>query len=263
MLRQKSYIEIENLVKEKDWKSYDLSFLNRPSFGRWSMEEDICRFIGRVCETLRPRRVLEFGTGLSTLILAHEVSKRNIEKVWSIDHIRDFAGYPKDILARRGQGDLVDFRCFPIRLTSLAGKLLQFYSIPKGFFKETGPLDLVIVDGPPYYYNGREAALYTVYPHLSPRGLLLLDDAERKHREQLYLKNWKKYFGANIENALYLKEFKKGLACTWPTGQKEPFSEFGLLERMRALWVTLKYECLNRGRRSCRLLTGRDKEWIQ
>ncbi len=160
---------IEELVGKESLNTYDIGFLKESDFGGWGMEEDTCKFIGRLCETLRPRQVLEFGTGLSTIILANEVSRGNIEKVWSVDHLKDFPRH-----------------------------------------------------------------------HLSADGIVLLDNANRKNREQVYLQNWKRYFRENIDSILFLDEFKKGLACICPTGRNEPFSEFPLDSRLRDSWIGLK-----------------------
>lgn len=237
--------KVEKLASPEALKTYDLSFLEGAAFGGWSIEKDACRFIGKVCETLRPRRVLEFGTGLSTRVLAHEAAKGNVEKIWSVDHLADFPGHPRDMLAPGKGREQVNFRRFPIKLTFLAGKIFQFYSVPKDFFNETGELNLVIIDGPPYYYNSREAALYMVYPHLSDSSLVLLDDANRINREQLYLNNWKRYFGSNIESMLFLDDFKKGLACIWPTGLKKEISPLAFSERFKDSCDSLRCEGLS------------------
>lgn len=225
--------EIKEINKKEPLETYDISFLRSAEYGGWCMEKDTCQFIGRLCEKIKPQRVLEFGTGLSTLVLAHEAAKGNVGKIWSIDHLADFPGHPREILAQSNEKRLVDFCHFSLKLTYLGGKIFLFYAFPKDFFNEIGLLDLVIIDGPPYYYNGREAALYAVYPHLSPKGLILLDDAGRKKKEQVYLKNWKRYYGRNIDNVIFLDEFKKGLACIWLTDYKDPISTFTFGERLK------------------------------
>lgn len=230
---------IKDIVDKKLLETYDLSFLREKSFGGWSLDKDTCQFIGRVCERLRPRRVLEFGTGLSTLVLANEASKGNVGEIWSVDHLSDFEGHPRNMLSAKKQAGFVNFCRFPLKLTYLGGKIFFFYSVPRDFFRKKGPLDLVIIDGPPYYYNSREAALYAVYPHLSSSGLVILDDAKRKNREQAYLKNWKEYYRQNIDSTLFLDEFKSGLASIWLTEKKSPAFNAAFNRRMRDSWISL------------------------
>jgi hypothetical protein len=120
-----------------------------------------------------------------------------------------------------------------------AGKILQFYRLPRGFLRKVGTVDLLIVDGPPYYYHSREAALYLVYPSLSPRGVLLLDDVNRRNREQVYLENWKRHFRGNIEVVESIDGFNKGLACVRPTGAGERRQALPFFARARDSCVSV------------------------
>lgn len=241
---------IRDITRQDELRKYDLEFLNKPAFGGWRMEEDACRFIGRLCEELKPKRILEFGSGLSTLILAHEVSKGNIEKIYSVDHLKDFSGHPREIIKEKKAA--VEFRHFPIRLKSYEGKLFQFYSVPEDFLESIAPLDLVIIDGPPYYYNSREAALYAVYHYMSPKGMVLLDDANRHNRETLYLERWKTHFGGNIDVRIFRDEFKKGLASITMTNIKKPISRFSVKERSGEACKSIWCEILRIARRCLR-----------
>lgn len=215
-----------------DVKSYRLSYLENPGFGNWRLGEDTCRFLGSVCEAIKPRTVVEFGSGLSSLILAHEISKGNVGKVFSIDHLGDFPGHPRALLGDAVKQGVIEFHHCPIGPTTYGGKWFQFCVIPTAVLKELKDVDLVLIDGPPYYYESREAALYAVYPSLSPNALILLDDAARETREQVYLKNWSRYYGENIETALFVNQFKKGLGCAWKTGLENPVTPFPFGERL-------------------------------
>jgi len=237
--------EIIRLADKERLGKYSTDFLGGQEYGRWRIEKDFAQFIGLVCETLRPRKVLEFGTGLSTVVLAHEASKGNVGRILSVDHLEDFPGHPRNILKKEGMREAVDFFHFPIRLHYIAGKIFQFYSMPEGFLSGAGELDLVIVDGPPYYYNSREAALYFTFPYLSKDALVLLDDAKRADKEGRYINNWKAYFGEAMDSVTFQDQFKKGLACIWPTGRKENHSSFQFNERFKDSARTFKCEALS------------------
>ena len=213
-------------------RSYDLSYIDDPQFGRWRLGEDTCQFLGMICRALKPKVVVEFGSGLSSLILAHEIDQGNVGRVYSIDHLDDFPGHPKQILSNKVKNGSISFHHCPIGRAAYAGKGFQFCNIPNGFIDSIGPVDLVLIDGPPYYYESREAALYSVYPALSDHALILLDDAGRETREQVYLKNWARYYGDNINTALFLKEFEKGLGCVWRTGAQTAVQPFPAFERI-------------------------------
>lgn len=232
---------VQKLVDQSERGSYDIGYICDARFGGWRLQKDACQYIGRICETLRPRRVVEFGSGLSTLLLAHEIKRGNIEEVWSIDHLYDFPGHPRQRIQEVGLDKKVHFLHCPIRPSIFGGKLFNFFDIPKGLLEDIKPVDLVIIDGPPYYFESREAALYAVFAALSKRSLVLLDDAGRQNYEQVYLRNWQRYFGKNIETVIFEKEFKKGLACVWLTGTVVSLTPFPRTERaiasMRATWI--------------------------
>jgi predicted O-methyltransferase YrrM len=221
---------------------YDLGFLENADFGKWRIEKDLCQCIGTFCERLKPRRVLEFGSGLSTLVLAQEVSKGNIQEVISIDHLADFPGHPREVIVQKGLERVVRFYSFPVAVQWFAGKLLQFYAIPDDFYGKVGQIDLVIIDGPPYFYNGREAALYSVFPSLSLNAIVLLDDAKRKDKEQRYLANWKSYLDGQVEVENFLNEFKKGLGVVTVRHKGGKTVPFSYAERFSDSFRSLKLE---------------------
>lgn len=232
---------IREQIQNKAYWDYDLSFIENPGFGGWRLEEDTCKFIGKYCEIYKPEVVVEFGTGLSTLILAQEVLKGNVKTIWSIDHQKIFPGHPKAIVEQnKAMSSHVHFDWFPIKMKVYEGKVFQFYDIPDGFFKRMGHIDLVIIDGPPYYFDSREAALYAVYEQLSKKSLVLLDDANRKNREQKYIKQWKHHYGKNIQCEIFVDEFCKGLACLCLTGSKEKIKPFLYGERLSRLLFGIK-----------------------
>ena len=221
------------LVSSESLASYDISYLFNPEFGKWRLAEDACRFLGRICEVLKPRVVVEYGSGLSTLILLEEVRKGNVGEIRSVDHLETFPGHPSEAINDTEQSDApVQFFFRPIRPRWLAGKLFQFYKKSDDGWLGSLPVDLVIIDGPPYYFDSREAALYEIFDNHSPNALVILDDANRQNREQVYLANWKRYYEGAIKSDIFLEQFEKGLACVWKTGAVVPVKPFPVSERM-------------------------------
>ena len=249
LMRESLNLDLKTLTKREVLEKYDLGFLENPSFGGWSIERDLCQFIGKFCETYRPSRVLEFGTGLSTLILANEVSKQHVGEVFSIDHIKDFQNQTKTTLEKRFQNHLVHFHHFPLSLTYEGGKLFYFYKVSHDFLSKNGPFDLVLVDGPPGFYKSREAALYKIYPYLSREALIVLDDAKR-NLEQTCLENWKWYFGNSIQDVLQYPHFKKGLACVSFNSSLSRGRSFSLKERFHSSLKGIRFTLLRSLRRT-------------
>ena len=111
-----------------------------------------------------------------------------MHNVWTIDHFTDFPGHPQKTIEEKYPDQRIRFECFPTKRRYMAGKLFEFYSLPDSYFGKTQQIDLVFIDGPPFYYNhGREAALYWIYPYLSDNAVILMDDGERVQMEQRYL----------------------------------------------------------------------------
>ena len=233
---------MNQLIQPDSLNSYDLTYLENPKFKNWSIFKDTAQLIGRYCETVRPKNIVEFGTGLSTLIFAHEAFKGHVHNVWTIDHFTDFPGHPQKTIEEKYPDQRIRFECFPTKRRYMAGKLFEFYSLPDSYFEKTQHIDLVFIDGPPFYYNhGREAALYWIYPYLSDNAVILMDDGERIQMEQRYLKSWKSYFNGNIDCQLYVEEFGKGLCCAWKTGRNNPVHPFPFQERVRYSWKSLAF----------------------
>ena len=62
---------MNQLIQPDSLDSYDLTYLENPKFKNWSIFKDTAQLIGRYCETVRPKNIVEFGTGLSTLIFTY------------------------------------------------------------------------------------------------------------------------------------------------------------------------------------------------
>ena len=72
-----------------DYKSEDLSWIKPPpAEAGWTMAPDALRFLSSLVKHLQPRHVLEFGSGLSTRVLARACPRAAIS---SVDHDPEFA----------------------------------------------------------------------------------------------------------------------------------------------------------------------------
>lgn len=127
-------------------------------------------------EARRPRLVVEFGSGLSTLVLARALALHVPEaRLVSFDHDVGFAGITRRRLAALGLA--AEVRHAPLADASALGVEGQWYDhgpLPQG-------IELLLIDGPPAWLNegARAAAGPAAFPHLAPGGVVLLDDADR------------------------------------------------------------------------------------
>ncbi|HEX9665660.1 MAG TPA: hypothetical protein VGA95_03785 [Thermodesulfobacteriota bacterium] len=189
------------------WRS-ELSFLSD-----WPMAQDSLTFIINLIASLKPKHILEFGSGLSTHVMAEACRLLKLRcKITSIDHDPEFgADVAKRYLTMPEASNNINFLFAPLVARSFGGKYLPSYYIKQVHAQSIGAADLVLIDGPPIYLGGREGILYQAMGFATPGTIALLDDANR-NQEKHIISNWQDTLGNNIEINL-LAEFEKGLAA--------------------------------------------------
>jgi predicted O-methyltransferase YrrM len=213
--------------------------------GVWAMTEDACKFVGALVRRLKPHRVLEFGSGVSSTVIAAELKRVPGARLISIDHQGHFQAKARRRAEEHDVGDVIQFYRCPIRPAWYHGKLLFFYDIAPQIRAQLGMLDLVLVDGPPGCW-GREAAAYVVYPYLKPGALVLLDDANRTG-EQRDIGEWSKLYGPAVELAS-AGPFERGLGVLRKCESGSARRMFSSPDRRRAFFDTLYRVGMNRRR---------------
>lgn len=153
----------------------------------WAISPDTARLLAGLVLMRRPKHVLEFGAGASSLMLAHALTHvgggcltaveqspqwcaqqwREVERLSAVDTAM-IVGRPRLVIDRRGA-----YQGFPDAASSLADR---------------GPFDLVLIDAPQHYY-GRDGSLHIALQHLSPGALIVLDDATRAG-ERATIRRW-------------------------------------------------------------------------
>lgn len=174
-----------------------------PSRGGWALTEEACRFVGAFVQWWRPSRVLEFGSGFSTLVVAAELTHGKHGALDSIDNSVYWSAAAREMACER-----VEFHRFPLGLRSYRGFPCVFYRIPPAFYRLRAPYDLVIVDGP-HHDVGRDGALPESLVRLRTGGYVLLDDCHSGHMQRTLAK-WRTLFGPSITEAKVL-DIGKGL----------------------------------------------------
>ncbi len=189
----------------------DLSWLGQEA-GRdsWTLADDTLRFLTCLFDRLRPRRVLEFGSGVSTRVLAVACLRSDDDAtVVALENDPVFERRTTDALARDGGLDRARVELTPVVVRRWYEQNLPVYDLPEAVLEAPAP-QLVLVDGPPLPLGGRAGSLLQAVHLASPGTLVLLDDADRPS-EQSALALAEKVFGTCIEVSL-LGGFAKGLA---------------------------------------------------
>jgi hypothetical protein len=148
----------------------------------WSGDTKYLEAVWR--EALRARRVLECGSGLSTIIMGKIARETNAE-IWSLEHIPAWKDKVNGVLSRLG---------LPNRVVDAPMKsygAFDWYTLPANLPHD---FDLVICDGPPSATKGGRYGLVPVCADRIANSKILLDDAERPE-EQAVMLRWEKEFG--------------------------------------------------------------------
>ncbi|HWC12655.1 MAG TPA: hypothetical protein VG455_15710 [Acidimicrobiales bacterium] len=193
----------------------DLSWL-QPEAERhsWTLADDTLRFLTGVVAHLRPARVVEFGSGLSTRVLAAAAAASTkpgaSATVVALENDPLFARRTTAALAADGALGRARVELTHLVVRRWYGRNVPVYDLPKTVGEAPAP-QLVLVDGPPLPLGGRAGSLLQAV-HLAEAGsLVLLDDADRPS-EQAALAMAQKVFGSCIEISV-LDGFAKGLAA--------------------------------------------------
>ena len=158
-----------------------------PNLGSWKADTGLLNLVVDHIFEHRPERVVEFGCGASSLVIARALKLAGRGKLTSFDQHRGFA-----ISTSRWLRDLgleADIRHAP-----LAEAPEQW----PGYWYDTGPLapgiDLMLVDGPPWTMHPMtRAGAGSLFNLLSPGGTIILDDAARPG-ERLVARAWRRQF---------------------------------------------------------------------
>ena len=191
----------------KDFRDYDISKFSHP--GGWALHADSCKFLGTLIRKYHLKNILEFGSGFSSIIMAHEIKHSADHLLVSIDDSQYYSQLAQHSLAKHDLKANTKFYTLPIRPRIYHKKILLFYASPQRFWSNFSKFDLVLIDGPHHDF-GREASFYEAFYRLKIGGIAVIDDSNRRSMEMVYAKKWQQIFGNAIRMTL-LKDIGLGL----------------------------------------------------
>ena len=156
-----------------------------PNLGSWKADTFLLHRVADRILTAKPRLVVEFGSGASTLIAARALQINGGGRLISFDQHGDFVDATAAWLAEYGLS--AELRCVP-----LAPPPDGWH----GLWYDHGPLpddiDLMLIDGPCWTIHpfGRGAA-ETLFGQISVGGMVILDDGARPG-ERIVRKRWER-----------------------------------------------------------------------
>lgn len=169
--------------------------------GEWAMDPTSCRFLAAFTRALGARRVLEFGSGFSTLMMAREISVQEGNYLLSVDDSPRYTAQAREAFENSECPAKVEFRTAPLRPRFYGPRLLLSYDLPAGLLEALGPFDMVLIDAPHQDY-GRESVLYDAFRAVLPGGYLIMDDANSAGVEKEYVRAWTAAYGGALDPVL-------------------------------------------------------------
>lgn len=172
-----------------------------PHLGSWKADVGLLALVADYILTHRPKVVVEFGTGASTLIIAKALQMAGGGTFISIEQHQDFAEKTRLWLAEYGLE--ADLRAVPL-IPAPGGW--------PGLWYDHEPLpdaiDFMLIDGPPWTIHPfTRGAAATLFGRITPGGVVMLDDGARAG-ERVVARRWKRLW-PDFEFAL-LKSGTKG-----------------------------------------------------
>ncbi|MEN9559270.1 MAG: hypothetical protein RLZZ502_481 [Pseudomonadota bacterium] len=167
--------QLEHLIAL--YKDLDLPGSLPPTRG-WAGSPDFLRAVYEQVRTLKPDRVVECGSGVSTIVITRALEQNGKGHLWSLDHDAHFAALTAQRVEGFGLSHRVSMLIAPLHEVGIKGQSSPWYqhqALPEG------TLDLVVIDGPPITEDPRArfAGGPALISRLSAGGAMLLDDANR------------------------------------------------------------------------------------
>lgn len=156
-----------------------------PHLGSWKADVAFLELIVAAIAQLRPRQVVELGTGASTLVSAQALRRHGGGRLITVDQHQEFAGATAAWLAEHGLAP--EFRAAPLvpAPAPWPGHWYDLRALPER-------IDLLIIDGPPWTEHPLvRGAADSLFDRLAVGGIVLLDDALRPG-ERLVARRWRR-----------------------------------------------------------------------
>lgn len=187
--------------------------LHDHELGLWTISADVIEWLHRWILENRPNRVLEFSSGVSTLVIAHALQeihpRSSVPRITSLEQDRNEVRRTEQLLTSAGLSHLAEIHFAPIGSTPFADS--PCYDLSYNGLADrlsNRGCDLIVIDGPA---GSRRATLPMAQSLISRRACFLLDDALRDG-ELADLQAWSALPGIELDG---IRLLGKGIGCGW------------------------------------------------
>jgi predicted O-methyltransferase YrrM len=149
-----------------------------PSLVGWAATPRLAAELASIIFERRPARVVELGSGASTIVAGYALERNEHGSVVSIDHDAAFAAETSARLEAHALSRAV-VRHAALELQDVDGARRRWYA--RSALDDLRDIDLLVIDGPPGKLgrDARATAFSVLGPRLSPGATVLVDDAHR------------------------------------------------------------------------------------
>ena len=149
--------------------------------GGWAASPDFNLLLVQELLRVRPRTVLECGSGTSTVLMALAVRQYDLPtRIVSLEHLEQFRDFTKLALEDCGVPDLVDVRLAPLQPTSLVDHPSPWYD--EKALEDLDDVGLIVVDGPPELtgHHARFPVVPLLRDKFADQVSIVVDDLKRE-----------------------------------------------------------------------------------
>jgi predicted O-methyltransferase YrrM len=184
------------------------------TFDEWSLNHEAINLLRQRFLQIRPDSVLEFGSGVSTVVFSHLLRQQfadDATRLFSVEQSADFAGRTETLLARAGTRKTVQFEFPGMADDEFEGEVVSSYNLSDAvlgrIFSAIQP-SLIFIDGPFGTGPVRGTVLPRILPYLTRPTTVILDDALRDN-EMKILAAWSALPGVSVKG---ISLIRKGMA---------------------------------------------------
>ena len=164
-----------------------------PQMRHWAISPDFAKVLIEQILIQKPSKIVEFGSGVSSVIIGYVLKKLGKGKLVSIDHDEYYANITKNNVFLHQLEEYVDIVKVPTKIYDFDNVEYKWYNlqIKKNFYNDFHKVDMLIVDGPPAAFNteSRYPALPIMYQFLSENAIIIMDDGIREDEKNI-CKQW-------------------------------------------------------------------------
>ena len=169
-----------------------------PALGGWAITPQDATVILSLIKEYRPRRVLELGSGSSSLIVGHALKAIGQGKSIALEHDERYSRISQENVRNHQLQDVVEIVHAPLINLKLNKGTWKWYDV--SHIPHIENIDLLIVDGPPGHIQNlsRYPALPMLIDKLSDEAVIFLDDAGRPDEKKIVAIWLKEHLNAGL-----------------------------------------------------------------